>query len=455
MKKNDTLTLEITDITNLGFGVGRADGIVVFVADTVPGDIIRAKIIKVASSYLVGRAEEFLARSDKRDPSRCGVSGCRACSYRELSYAEEIKLKEDTVKQEFIKAGLPELKINPLIPSPLVSEYRNKAQYPVSATKDGKIKIGFYSPKTHNVSEAADCPLTPPVFTKILNTVRSFLERERMSVYDEESHSGLVRHIYLRRSQALGEVLLCIVINGSSFPCSDKLVKEITTSHPEVCGIVLNTNEKKTNVILGDRYKTLWGKDYICDTLAGVKLKISAPAFYQINHGTAELIYKKARELAALKDSDTLLDLFCGTGSIGLSMAKDAKELIGIEIVKEAVECAKFNAEENGIKNAAFFTGDASDCEKLLDEAKRSLGQEIKPDVIVLDPPRAGCSEELLNYIATLSPKRIVYVSCNPSTLARDIKIMKELNYTAGNVHLYDMFPMTGHVESVVCLTRR
>ena len=454
MRKNEIVTLDITDITNLGFGVGRREGAVVFVSGAVPGDAVEARIIKVNSSYCVARVERYIKKSADRDDSRCRIGGCRACAYKELSYEAEARIKEAAVKQEFTKAGLSSIEIHTLTRSPKALEYRNKAQYPLCRDKDGRIKIGFFSPRTHNVCEAANCPLTPSVFGDILNTVREFLEEKQIDIYDEQSHTGLVRHIYLRRSAALGEVLLCLVINGTALPYADVLVKRITVAFPEICGIMLNINKEKTNVILGKEYKTLWGVDYITDTLAGVKLKITAPAFYQVNHGTAELIYAKARELAAIEKGDTLLDLYCGAGSIGLSMAKDAKELIGIEIVEDAVECAKYNAEANGIKNAKFFTGDATDTEKLLEAAESELGK-IKPDVIILDPPRAGCDEKLLRFIVSLNPRRIVYISCNPSTLARDVKLMLELGYLASEVTPMDMFPMTGHVESVVALTRR
>ena len=455
LKKNDILTLETVDITNLGFGVAKKDGEVIFISGSAPGDIVRTKIIKVCSSFAVGRVEEFITRSARRTDSRCENSACRACAYKSLEYKYECELKEESVHQTFKKSGLPEVNVLPLTPSPATCGYRNKAQYPISIDKDGKYRIGFFAPKSHRVTEAADCPLAPKLFTEILELLRAFFEKHAVSVYDEQTGSGLLRHIYLRRGEISGEVLLTLVINGNSLPHSGELVSEIVKSFPQVVGILLNVNKSDTNVILGEEYITLFGKDYITDTLAGVKLKITAPSFYQVNHDAAELLYAKARELAAPTKSDTLLDLYCGAGSIGLSMARDVGEVIGIEIVPSAVECAKFNARENGIENSSFYTGDAKDTERLLENAETERGERILPDIVILDPPRGGSDEALLRHIASLSPEKIVYISCNPTTLARDMVILRDLGYSSNVVYPVDMFPGTGHVESVMCLTRR
>lgn len=454
-KKNDVLTVDICDITDLGFGVAKSGGAVIFVSDTVPGDKAEIKIIKAAPSYYVARCERLISRSSERVDGRCSVSACKSCAYKSLSYAHELKLKENGVRETFRKAGLPHIKVAPIVGSPEVHHYRNKAQYPVELTRDGEYKIGFYAPKSHRVTEAADCPLAPTNFRKILDTVRAFAKKHALSVYDEESGEGLLRHVYLRRAEAGGETLFTLVINGNSLPHSDELVREVKQRHPEVVGVLLNVNKKKTNVILGDEFITLTGQNYITDTLGGVRLKITAPSFYQVNRGAAELLYAKAKELADPKKGDTLLDLYCGAGSIGLSMADLAGEVIGVEIVESAVECAKFNAKENGITNAEFYTGDAKNTERMLEKAQKARGSEIKPDVILLDPPRGGSDETLLRYIARLAPKRIVYISCNPKTLARDVSVLREHGYDTDTVYPFDLFPATGHVESVVCLTRK
>ncbi|MBR2431675.1 MAG: 23S rRNA (uracil(1939)-C(5))-methyltransferase RlmD, partial [Clostridia bacterium] len=445
----------ITDITNLGFGVGRHDGLVIFVSGAVPGDVAEVKIIKVNKSYAIARPEKIITPSDHRCSSNCPYSSCKSCAYKELNYSYELSLKKKTIENAFLAEGLKSVKVESVTPSKSEKEYRNKAQYPISITRDGEYVIGFFAPKSHRVTEAAACPLAPAIFGEINEALRAFFKKNRYTVYDEEKGEGLLRHIYLRRGEISGEVMLVLVINGASLPKSDELVALITERFPAVVGILINENKENTNVILGNKYTLLYGRDYILDTLAGVDMKITAPSFYQVNHGATELLYAKARELAELDKGDVLLDLFCGIGSIGLSMAEDAGELIGIEIVQSAVECAKENAAHAGLTNAKFFAGDAAETENLLSKAESALGRKIKPDVIILDPPRAGCDERLVRFAASLSPKRIVYISCNPTTLARDVKRFAESGYSCDTVFGFDLFPHTGHVESVVCLTRR
>lgn len=455
LKKNDVFVAEIVDITNLGFGVAKIDGQVVFVSGAVPGDVARIKVIKVSGSFSVGRVEELVTRSERRVEGRCKNAACKSCAYKCLSYEYEKELKEESVRQIFKKSGLWDVKVLPLVPSPAECGYRNKAQYPLARGKGGEYVIGFFAPKSHRVTEATDCPLAPSVFADILRLLRKFFEEKQIQVYDEVSGEGLLRHIYLRRGEVSGEVLLTLVINGESLPYSDELVKMVTERFPEVVGILLNVNTDCTNVILGEKFITLFGRDYIFDTLGGVRLKITAPSFYQVNHSAAELLYAKAKELAAPTKNDLLLDLYCGAGSIGLSMADAAGEVIGIEIVESAVECAKFNAEANGIKNASFYAGDASEAARLLAPAEAARGKKIMPDIVILDPPRAGTTKELIEHIATLAPRKVVYISCNPQTLARDMVVFKEFGYVGNEVTPFDLFPMTGHVESVVCLTRK
>ena len=454
-KKNDIYTLEISGMTNLGFGVARVDGRVIFVQGAVAGDEVEVRIIKVNSSYAVARVERLIKPSEIRTDDRCTIRACSSCAYKHIGYMHECEIKAHDVKEAFVKAGLPEVKIAPLVPSPSLSGYRNKAQYPISMTKDGEYAVGFFAPKSHRVCEARHCPLAPRVFAEIIDTLCAFFKKHSLSVYDEESGKGLLRHIYLRRGEVTGEVLLTLVIAEGALPYSDELVGIITEKFSDIVGILLNVNPDATNVILGEKFITLWGRDYIFDSLGGNMLKISAPSFYQVNHDAAELLYAKTGELAVPDENDVLLDLYCGAGSIGLSMARRVCELIGIEIVDAAVICARENAEANGITNAKFYTGDAANTERMLENAETQLGRRIEPSIIILDPPRAGCDERLIKYVAELSPKRIVYISCNPTTLARDCKAFEGLGYEAGEVTPFDMFPSTGHVESVVCLTRR
>lgn len=453
-KKNQCVTVEINDITDLGFGVGRVDGAVVFVSDTVPGDVCEVKIIKVNKTYLVGRVEKYIKKSDMRVTDRCSERACKSCAYKNISYKCEADFKEEGVRRIFGTSALEGITTAPVTVSPNEKRYRNKAQYPI-ALVDGEYRVGFFAPKSHRVTPIADCPLTPGVFSEICDELCRYFKENSVSIYDEESGMGLLRHIYLRRGEVSGEILVSVVINGRALPNEDALVKRMCDKFPSVVGVLINTNTESTNVVLGKEYRTLFGRDYIYDTLAGVRLKITAPSFYQVNHSATELLYAKAKELAQPTKSDTLLDLFCGAGSIGLSMADSVGELIGIEIVDSAVECAKENAKDSGIENAHFFTGDATETEKLLANAERQLGRKISPDVVILDPPRAGCDEKLVRFVSTLNAKRIVYISCNPKTLARDVVIFRACGYDTDVVYPFDLFPCTGHVESLLCLTRQ
>ena len=450
INKNDTVRLKIDDLTDRGFGVGRVDGLVVFVADTVPGDEIVARIIKVNSSYLVGKVESFIEHSHLRYDGRCSEEKCHSCAYKNISYEEELKLKEEGVRHLFHRLGI---EVEPIIPSPSPVRYRNKAQYPVA--KVGKeYQVGFYMPKSHRVTPVRDCPIAPRIFADMIDKVMTHISAWLISVYNEETGEGLVRHIYLRRGGLTGETVLTLVVTSFELSHADDLVRTLRYYFPEIVGILLNKNPDATNVVLGEDYKLLWGRDYIYDVLCDVRLKIPVDAFYQVNHDAAELLYKKARELAKPGKDDTLIDLYCGVGSIGLSMARDVGELYGIEIVESAIECARTNAADNHIDNAHFYVGDAANCERLLEKAEREVGHKIDPDIIILDPPRAGCDEKLIRFVSSLAPKRIVYISCNPKTLARDVELFLSLGFESSSVSTVDMFPCSGHVESVVCLTR-
>ena len=455
LSKNQKHEIDITDLNNLGFGVGRIDGTVVFVSGAVDGDRVLAHIIYVGKDYAVARTEKIITPSPHRSPTElCRSVGCGGCAFRSVTYEHERSLKREQVYQCFRKAQLPDAKISELDGGDSILHYRNKAQYPVSLDKNGKCIAGFYAPKSHRVVEASDCPLQPKIFSEIVKFLTAFFDECNIKPYDEATHTGLVRHIYLRRSSE-GECMLTLVINGKGMPCEDKLCECLREQFPEISSFLLNTNTEKTNVICGEEYRALYGRGYIEDTVCGVRLKIRPQAFYQINHAVAQKIYKKARELADFSGEECLLDLYCGTGSIGLTMASFVRELVGVEVVEEAVECARENARENGIDNAFFFCADATDTENIIERAQKLYNIEINPDVTVLDPPRKGCSRELLDFLARIECQKIVYISCNPDTLARDAKILSDYGYDMGEVYIYDMFPRTGHVESVVCFTRR
>ena len=449
IKKGSVIELEITDLNNLGNGVGRIDGKVVFVRGAVSGDIVRAKVIKINKSFYVARLEEILTPSAEREEGFCQAPlSCGGCVYRHIKYSCELELKYNYVKNAFIKAGLNQAKILPVISAGREYGYRNKGQYPLTTVK-GKTVAGFYASKTHNVVPAENCAIQNPAFSGILRFVCEFADELGWSVYDEESQIGLLRHIYLRIGEKTGEIMLCLVINGRELLHSDEFVSRVTERFPSIVSVMLNFNFADTNVVLGEEYKLLYGKGGIEDELCGLKFFISPESFYQVNRDGAELLYAKAREMASIKDGETVADLYCGTGTIGLSMAKNAKMLCGIEIVEGAVECARENAKRNKIDNARFICGDASSKDVIL-----SAFGGIAPDVVVIDPPRKGSTKELADTLADIGVKRIVYVSCSPDTLARDLVYFLERGYKMSAVQPVDMFPRSGHVESVVALTR-
>lgn len=450
VKKGDRLSTEITDINNLGAGVGHApDGRVIFIKGAVTGDIVNCEIIKVNSSFLVGRLLETTRLSECRQDGFCDAPlSCGGCVYRHVTYDHERELKQGFVKAAFAKAGLRDINVLQVRSTYKTAGYRNKAQYPVSKIKN-TTRAGFFAPKTHNIVPAEDCSLQNAAFAPIVKEVCRFADTYGISAYDETSGRGLLRHIYLRIGERTGEIMLCLVINGDNLSHSDELVSLVREKFPNVVGILLSINKKNTNVVLGDKFVTLFGRDYIEDKLCGLTFRVSADSFYQVNRDGAEMLYTLAGELAALSGGEVLMDLYCGTGTIGLSMASKAKKLIGIEVVSAAVNCARENAARNKIENAEFFCADAGDRETIL----RAAGG-VRPDVVVIDPPRKGSTKELVECLASLDVPKIVYVSCDPNTLARDCAWFREAGYSIGDVTPVDMFPRTGHVESVVCLTR-
>ncbi len=461
IKKNDIIELEITDLNNLGCGVGKTnDGMVVFVKGAVTGDRVTAKIIKVTSSFFVGKLEKIIISSPNRaDGDGLRAKDCKApqscggCIYRNIKYEHELVLKRDYVKSAFRKAGLPEVEVLDTAHTERVTGYRNKGQYPVREVQ-GRVRAGFFATKTHNLIPCEECLLQPTVFGEIVAFVTDFAEKNKIKAYDEERGKGVLRHIYLRIAEKTGQIMVCLVINGDKLPCAARFAEELVENFPSVTSVMLNFNKKNTNVILGERFKCIGGNDYIVDELCGLEFKISAGSFYQVNRDGAELLYGLAKERADLTGKETVADLYCGAGTIGLSMAKDAARIVGVEIVDEAVECAKENAKLNGVENAYFFCGDASDTRGLLATAKDTLG-DFCPDVVIIDPPRKGTTRELVDYLDSLGVPIIVYVSCNPDTLARDCAWFAEKGYKIGSVTPVDLFPGTGHVETIVCLCKQ
>ena len=455
LHKNDEFELEIEELTALGSGMGRFEGEVVFVVGAVPGDRVRCHVIRAEKNYAVARMAKLLRPSDDREQDLCTAHGCGGCMYGSVRYETERRAKRESVRGAFRRAGLPEVEVDEVTSVGSRLHYRNKAQYPVAPGEGSRPVIGFYAPRTHRVIPAENCPLQPPEYEDMLRYIGGFCEKYGITAYDETKKSGFLRHICLRRGTETGEVMLTTVGTSDAFPHEREFCEGFARAFPQTVSIMHNVNARDTNVIYGPDFRCMWGRTYLTDVLAGVRLRIAAPVFYQVNHAAAAALYRKAAALAGLTGRELLLDLFCGTGSIGLSMAGQAREVIGVEIEKSAVECARRNADENGIKNASFYCADASDTKRLLALAEAERGEKIRPDVVILDPPRKGCSEELLAYLSELSPQRIVYISCNPETLAANVATLQKRGYKPGVVAPFDLFPRTYHVESVVCLTRR
>ncbi len=451
MKKNDLIELEITDVTGEGQGVGRTpEGLAVFVPMTAVGDYLTVRIVKILSRYAYGIVERLNTQSSDRIVPDCDVfTRCGGCQYRHITYEAELRLKQRQVFETFARIGEVRFAEQRILPSPLEQGYRNKAQYPVRATADGRCAAGFFAQRSHRLVEAENCRLHPPVFGKILNAILEFANQNGIKPYNEMTGKGLLRHIFLRSADATGELMVCLVINGDSLAGAERLVKTLTTRFPQIKSIELNTNKAETNVILGGKCVTIYGDGAITDILRGVKVRLSPLSFYQVNRLGAEQLYAAAEEFAAPQEAKLLVDLYCGAGTIGLSIANRVEKLIGVEIVAEAIENAKQNAAANGFGNCEFICADASKASQLL------AGRGLKPDVVILDPPRKGSDYDCLAAVAKMQPDRIVMISCNPATAARDVKILcQEFGYTAQKAVAVDMFPRTGHVETVVLMLR-
>ena len=447
--KNSIYRLKITDITNQGMGVARLGGMVVFVQNGCTGDEADVKIIKTAKNYLVGRIENLIVPSPFRCEPGCPVSKrCGGCVYRNVTYEHELELKKRLVEAEFRKNHLDLTVGFPLHGDP--DGYRNKAQYPIGRTKDGKIAIGFYAQKTHEIVDMREnCRLQPEIFGEIVEFTRKFLDENEIEPYDELTGKGIIRHLYLRRSETEDRVMVCLVA-ARKFGKIGAFAERIMAEIPKVVSVWLNINPKSTNVVLGKEYEKIAGGELV-DRILNRKFTISPASFWQVNRKMCEVLYNVAGELADIKTGEKVLDLYCGIGSVGQSICPPGAKLIGVEIVPEAVENARKNAVANGFSDAEYYCVDATDEEAMGRELER-IGGEL--DVILLDPPRSGCSPELLRKVRKCTTARIVYISCGPDTLARDLYLMKELGYEISGAKTVDLFPRTGHVETVVLLSR-
>lgn len=448
IKKNDIIKLKITGMTSEGSGVGRYFGAAILVPQTAIGDEIETLIIKTAKNYAVGKINKIISpSSDRTEIIDCPVfSLCGGCEFRHIKYDAELRYKEQRVKDAVSRiGGLSEDIVKPTVPCSSFLRYRNKAQIPLGIDKNKNLIMGFYANHSHRIVNCDDCLLQPEVFSDIQSIFKSWCLTSGNSIYDETTKKGNLRHIYIRCGNDLSNIMVCIVTTGD-LKNTDTLVEKFKTI-PEISSIILNFNTEDTNVVLGKKFKVLFGDDLISDNLCGLELSVKPLSFYQVNRIETSVLYNKVKEYANPLKSDILLDLYCGTGTIGLTLAKDVKKLYGAEIIEDAVKDARSNAKKNDITNAEFLCMDAAEA------AKHFSKLNIHPDIITVDPPRKGCSPELIETIKDMGPKRVVYVSCDPATLARDLKIFCENGFSVKEITPVDMFPRTANVECVALLS--
>jgi len=446
--KNEVYEAVICDYTAEGQGVAKIEGCAVFVPNAVAGERCRIRIEKAQKTWAAGKIVEILEKSPHRVNRECPVAKlCGGCDFWHMDYEEECRLKADRVRQALNRIGGENLEEMPLLAAPTCQGYRNKAQYPV-ASKKGRAYAGFFRAGTHQVVENDRCLILPQETDAVKKIVIDYVNHYRVSAYDELTQKGLLRHIYVRQGVVSGQVLVCLVVNGRKLPHVEDLIVRLS----KVKGfttLVLAVNTRPGNAILGDEFITLHGPGYIEDTLCGLNFRLSPRSFYQVNHHQAQRLYEAAITQAQITKDDLVLDLYCGVGTITLAMAKAAGKVIGVEVIEQAVQDARDNARRNGIENAEFFCGDAGKAALEL-EAKG-----IRPDVIVVDPPRKGLNADTIEALHKMCPRRIVYVSCDPATLARDVALLKERGYSVKNAMAADLFPRCAHVESIVCLCKQ
>lgn len=450
IEKNKSYTAWVEDLTLEGSGICKIEGFAVFVPMTAVGDQIRFKAVKVLKSYGYGILEEILTPSPDRIAVDCpSYQQCGGCAFRHIRYEAELRLKDKSVRDAFQRLGGFSLEPEPIVGALNPEHYRNKAQYPLGVDQNGNAIAGFYAKRSHRIIPTDCCRIQDEEFAPLVQWILRFINEHKISIYDEKTGKGLLRHIYLRVGRSSGERMVCLVVNGKKLPFSQEFVQELQKQFPQVTSVVLNRNFRNTNVILGDEFDVLSGKDAIHDIFLNKEFCIAPPAFYQVNKEQAERLYTLAFEYAQFTGNELLLDLYCGIGSIGLSAYDQVNSLVGVEVVAPAVESARKNAALNGAERTEFICGDAK-------QAAKDLAQrDLQPDVILVDPPRQGCDREVLQSIVEMSPEKVVMISCNPSTAARDCKILAEEGYELIRYRGVDMFPRTGHVECVVLITRK
>ena len=480
--KNDEFELEITDLGSTGEGIGKIDGYTLFVKDALIGDKVRVKVMKTKKNYGYARMLEIIEPSEYRVESECPVARqCGGCQLQHCSYEKQLSWKEEKVanclrriggvpvytEEKYRKYKNAEEQQNaentaesktPIIMEPILRmdkpvHYRNKAQFPVGYDKDGNLVAGFYAGRTHSIIPQTDCLIQHECNKQIVETVLEFMKKYNVTAYDEKKNRGIVRHILTRVGKATGEVMVCLVINAKKLPHSEEFVEMIKNCgiNLEIKSITVNINRENTNVILGEKVETLYGQSYIEDYIGDIKYRISPLSFYQVNPEQTKKLYQTALEFADIKEGEVVWDLYCGIGTISLFMAREASKVCGVEIVPQAIEDAKQNAKLNNITNAEFFVGAAED---VVPTQYEKSGGRLRADVVTLDPPRKGCDEKLLDTVVKMAPSRIVYVSCDPGTLARDVKVLTDKGYEVKRVRACDMFGGSFHVETVVLLSQ-
>ena len=447
LQKNAIYEALVTDYTAEGQGVAHVDGCAVFLPNAIAGERVRLRIEKAGKTWASGKIVEILEKSPHRCNRECPVAKlCGGCDFWHMDYAEETRLKAERVKSCLNRLAGERLEEVPILAAPDCRGYRNKAQYPVACQK-GRAYAGFFKAGTHEVVENRRCLILPEETDRVKDAVMDYVNQYRVSVYDETTHTGLLRHIYVRRGAVSGEILVCLVCNGRKLPKAEALVERLKKI-PGFTTLVLSVNTKKGNAVLGEEFIPLYGPGYIQDTLCGLQFRLSPRSFYQVNHHQAQRLYQAAIDQAGITKADTVLDLYCGVGTITLAMAGAAGKVIGVEVIPQAVEDARENAERNGIRNAEFFCGDAGQAALTLEQ------QGVRPDVITVDPPRKGLSADAIEAISRMNPRRLVYISCDPATLARDVALLKEKGFRLQSAQAADLFPRCAHVETVVCLLR-
>lgn len=444
LAKNQLHTVTVTGYTAEGLGVARISGQVVFVHGGVRGEVCTVRILKVLKNAAFARVEEISERSSaRREPDCPHYPACGGCDFRHISYEEELEAKRQRIEDALRRIGGVDLAVEEIMGSAQMDGYRNKSQFPVST--DGR--LGFYRARSHDVVPATDCLLQTPQANAAARAVEAYLQRFGVPAYNEIRHKGLLRHLYVRTNHT-GQTLACLVVNGDGLPHEAELVEALRSAVPELTGVVLSSNTARTNVVLGPGYRTLWGRDDLEDVLCGLTFRLSVPSFYQVNREQAERLYEKAVEFAGLTGQETVLDLYCGAGTITLVMARRAMRAVGVEVTPEAVANAEENATRNGVENARFLLGDAGTV------AARLAGERLHPHVVVVDPPRKGLEASVISAAVEMGPERVVYVSCDPGTLARDVRRFTEAGYVPRRAAAVDMFPRTRHVETIVLLQK-